>query len=81
MGTGLDWIRGPVDRQHYYNGEYKNGNMHFTYQVANPDGTHTKGNFIFYNISRDSVRQYQDITDENGKIISVTYDLTYLRKN
>jgi tetratricopeptide (TPR) repeat protein len=78
-----DWIGsgGPGDRQRFYNGEYKNGTMHFTYETVNATGTKTKGNFIFYNISRDSVRQYQDVTDDNGKIISVTYDLSYLRKN
>lgn len=78
-----DWIGsgGPSDRQHYYNGEYKNGNMHFTYETINAHGDRTRGTFIFFNISRDSVRQYQDVTDESGKIISVTYDLTYLRKN
>jgi hypothetical protein len=78
-----DWIGsgGPGDRQRYYNGEYKNGTMHFTYETRNANGSKTKGTFIFYNISRDSVRQYQDVTDDNGKIISVTYDLTYLRKN
>jgi len=78
-----DWIGsgGPGDRQRYYNGEYKNGTMHFIYEIRNANGSKTKGTFIFYNISRDSVRQYQDITDDNGKIISVTYDLTYLRKN
>jgi hypothetical protein len=47
----------------------------------NANGSKTKGTFIFYNIGRDSVRQYQDVTDDSGKIISVTYDLTYLRKN
>ncbi len=78
-----DWIGsgGPSDRQRYYNGEYKNGSMHFIYEILNANGSKTKGTFIFYNISRDSVRQYQDVTDDNGKIISVTYDLTYLRKN
>ena len=78
-----DWIgsAGPGDRQHYYNGEYKNGTMHFTYETVSANGSRTKGTFIFYNINRDSVRQYQDVTDDNGKIISVTYDLTYLRKN
>jgi len=78
-----DWIGsgGPGDRQHYYDGEYKNGSMHFTYETINANGSKTKGTFIFYNISRDSVRQYQDVTDDSGKIISVTYDLTYLRKN
>jgi tetratricopeptide (TPR) repeat protein len=78
-----DWIGsgGLVDRQRYYNGEYKNGAMHFNYEVTNTNGSNTKGTFIFYNISKDSVRQYQDVTDDNGKIISVTYDLTYVRKN
>ncbi len=78
-----NWIGsgGSSDRQRYYNGEYKNGSMHFTYEIVNTDGSKTKGTFIFYNISKDSVRQYQDVTDDSGKIISVTYDLTYLRKN
>ncbi len=78
-----DWIGsgGPSDRQRYYNGEYKNGSMHFIYETMNANGSKTTGTFIFYNISRDSVRQYQDVTDDSGKIISVTYDLTYLRKN
>jgi tetratricopeptide (TPR) repeat protein len=78
-----DWIGsgGSSDRQRFYNGEYKNGTMHFTYETTNSNGTKTKGTFIFYNISKDSVRQYQDVTDDNGKIISVTYDLTYLRKS
>jgi tetratricopeptide (TPR) repeat protein len=78
-----DWIGsgGASDRQRYNNGEYKNGMMHFTYETMNANGTKTTGTFIFYNISKDSVRQYQDVTDDTGKIISVTYDLTYLRKN
>ena len=77
-----DWIGsgGPGDRQHYDQGEFKNGQMHFSYQTANPQGERILGNFIFYYISRDSVRQYQDVTDNNGKTISVTYDLTYIRK-
>jgi tetratricopeptide (TPR) repeat protein len=77
-----DWIGsgGPGDRQHFYNGEFKNGTMHFQYEIKDQKGEKTKGNFIFYFISRDSVRQYQDVTDDQGKTVSVTYDLTYLRK-
>jgi tetratricopeptide (TPR) repeat protein len=77
-----DWIGsgGPVDRQRFYNGEFKNGAMRFTYTSTNAAGEKIKGNFIFYFISQDSVRQYQDVTDDSGKTISVTYDLTYLRK-
>jgi tetratricopeptide (TPR) repeat protein len=77
-----DWIGsgGPADRQHFYNGEFNNGAMHFIYETTNPKGEKIKGNFIFYFIDRDTVRQYQDVMDDNGKTISVTYDLTYLRK-
>lgn len=77
-----DWIGsgGPSDRQHYDQGEFSNGNMHFTYELTNPTGEKTRGNFIFYNISRDSVRQYQDVIDNSGKTISVTYDLMYIRR-
>ena len=80
METGLDWIRRTVDRQHYDQGEFSNGNMHFTYETTNTAGEKVKGNFIFYFISRDSVRQYQDVIDANGKTESVTYDLMYIRR-
>jgi tetratricopeptide (TPR) repeat protein len=77
-----DWIGsgGASDRQRFYNGEFRDGAMRFTYEMDNPGGEKIKGNFIFYNISRDSVRQYQDVTNEQGKTISVTYDLMYLRR-
>ena len=76
------WIGsgGPGDRQRYLNGEFKNGAMHFTYETTDPKGEKQKGTFIFYFINKDTVRQYQDVRDDNGKIISVTYDLTYRRK-
>ena len=77
-----DWIGsgGPGDRQRYYDGEYKNGHLHFIYETTGPQGVKMKGNFIFYNINRDSIRQYQDVMDSTGKTTSVTYDLTYRRK-
>jgi tetratricopeptide (TPR) repeat protein len=77
-----DWIGsgGAGDRQRYYNGEFKNGALHFSYESTSSNGEKIKGRFIFYHISKDSVRQYQDVTDKDGKTISVTYDLMYLRK-
>ncbi|HSZ32921.1 MAG TPA: hypothetical protein VK772_06400 [Puia sp.] len=77
-----DWIGagGPIDRQRYYNGVFKDGKMHFIYETTNANGVKVKGNFIFYFISQDSVRQYQDLMDSTGKTISITYDLTYRRK-
>jgi tetratricopeptide (TPR) repeat protein len=77
-----DWIGsgGPGDRQHYNNGIFKDGKMQFVYETTNSNGVKAKGNFIFYFINQDSVRQYQDLTDSTGKTVSVTYDLTYRRK-
>ena len=77
-----DWIGagGSGDRQHYYDGVFKDGKMQFIYETTNSNGGKAKGNFIFYFVSHDSVRQYQDIVDSSGKTVSVTYDLTYRRK-
>jgi tetratricopeptide (TPR) repeat protein len=78
-----DWIGsgGPGDRQHFYSGEYRDSTMHFIYEKTNANGEKVKGNFIFYFINENTVRQYQDVMDANGKTVSVIYDLTYLRKN
>ena len=77
-----DWIGGGGlgGRQRYYNGEYKNGAMHFTYETTNAKGEKQPGNFIFYNIDKDTVRQYQDISSDGGKTFTVSYDFTYKRK-
>ncbi len=77
-----NWIGsgGASDRQRYYNGVFKDGKMHFIYETTNPGGQKVKGNFIFYFINQDSVRQYQDVMDTAGKTISVTYDLMYRRR-
>ncbi len=82
-GTGKweqDWIGSAGGPQRYYNGEYKNGAMHFTYETTNAKGAKVSGNFIFYNIDKDTVRQYQDIINDDGKTITVSYDFTYVRK-
>ena len=67
-------------RQRYYSGEYKNGAMHFTYETIGAKGEKQTGNFIFYNIDKDTVRQYQDVSSDDGKTITVQYDFTYVRK-
>jgi tetratricopeptide (TPR) repeat protein len=78
-----DWIGSggfASGRQRYYNGEYKNGAMHFTYETTNAKGEKQAGNFIFYNIDKDTVRQYQDISNDGGKTFTVSYDFTYIGK-
>jgi hypothetical protein len=74
-----DWIGSGGGPQRYLNGEYKNDVMTFTYEnIAN--GKKITGNFKFYNMSKDTVRQYQDMNNDDGKTVTVSYDLTYVRK-
>ena len=74
-----DWIGSGGGPQRYLNGEYKNNVMHFTYEnMAN--GKKITGNFKFYNMGKDTVRQYQDVNNDDGKTVTVSYDLTYVRK-
>jgi hypothetical protein len=74
-----DWIGSGGGPQRYLNGEYKDKVMHFTYESV-MNGKKITGNFKFYNIGKDTVRQYQDINNDDGKTVTVSYDLTYVRK-
>ena len=77
-----DWLGsgGPADRQRFYSGEYKNGVMSFTSETTNPHGDKVKGNFRFYNIDKDTVRQYFETSIDDGKTYTPSYDFTYVRK-
>jgi len=74
-----DWVGSGGGAQKYLHGEYKNGAMHFTYESTS-NGQKMTGNFFFYNIDRNTVRQYQDMSTDGGKTYTVAYDLTYIRK-
>jgi hypothetical protein len=76
-----DWVGsgGGADQQHFINGEYNNGAMRFIYEKMT-NGKKSTGNFIFYNIDRNTVRQYQDVLNDDGKTYTVSYDFTYVRK-
>jgi hypothetical protein len=67
------------DIQHFVNGEYKDGAMRFTFETM-INGQKATGNFIFYNLGPDKVRQYQETSSDGGKTYQVGYDLTYIRK-
>jgi len=77
-----DWVGagGPGDRSRYYNGEYRDGAMRFTSETTDAKGVKTLGNFIFYNIDKNTVRQYLELSTDGGKTYQVSYDLTYVRK-
>ncbi len=77
-----DWLGagGPSDRQRFYNGVYENGIMHFTFETKDAQGNKQTGNFRFYNIDKDTVRQYSELSSDGGKTYQVSYDFTYIRK-
>lgn len=74
-----DWIGSNGGPQRYVNGIYKDSAMRFTYENIT-NGKKTTGNFIFYNLGPDKVRQYQDSSDDGGKTFTVSYDFIYIRK-
>jgi tetratricopeptide (TPR) repeat protein len=77
-----DWVGsgGAGDRARFYNGEYRDGAMRFNNETTDAKGTKTLGTFIFYNIDKNTVRQYLEQSTDGGKTYQVSYDLTYIRK-
>ena len=73
-----DWIGSGGGPQRYLNGVYKDSAMQFTYE-STANNKPVTGNFKFYNIDKNTVRQYQDVNNEDGKTVTVSYDLTYVR--
>jgi len=74
-----DWIGSAGGPQRYLDGVYKDSVMHFTYENVTNNKKVT-GNFKFYNIDKNTVRQYQDVNNDDGKTVTVSYDFTYVRK-
>lgn len=74
-----DWIGSGGGPQRYLNGVYEDSVMHFTYESTLKNKS-VKGNFKFYNIDKNTVRQYQDANNDDAKTVTVSYDFTYVRK-
>ncbi len=75
-----DWMGSDGAPQRYLEGEYKDTALRFTYEAVQ-NGQKTIGHFIFYNLGKDKVRQFQDMSVDGGKTFSVSYDFTYIRKH
>lgn len=65
--------------QLYVNGIYKDSAMVFDYETT-INGKVGKGHYILYNQGPDQFRQYQDVSFDGGKTITVNYDFIYRRK-
>jgi uncharacterized protein (TIGR02246 family) len=76
--TWVDNIGG----QHDYRGSLEDGNMVFTGDTPMPNGRRGRvpTRLTFFHVSKDSVRQYSELSIDSGKTWRVGYDLMYVRR-
>lgn len=70
---------GPGYVTRFYDGEYKDSVMQFTFEANTPQGKQT-GRFRFFNQGPNQVRQLSETSADGGKTWNTNYDLTYKRK-
>jgi tetratricopeptide (TPR) repeat protein len=77
-----DWLGsgGAGDRARYINGEYKDGVMTFTNETTDANGNKTLSKFQFFNVDKNTVRQYLEKSTDGGKTYQQVYNFTYVRK-
>jgi tetratricopeptide (TPR) repeat protein len=64
----------------YTDGEYINGTMKFAVATKDSNGKMQAGRFVFEKKRADEVRQYQEMTSDDGKTWNMLFDLTYKRR-
>jgi hypothetical protein len=71
-----------VGGQHDYKGSLKDGNMVFLGDTPAPNGQRGRipTRLTFFRISKDTVRQFSEISNDSGRTWQVSYDLTYVRR-
>ena len=74
------WAGSGSDVSYFDNGEYRDAAMRFTYRRTDQQGQTIEGDFVFYHLGPNKVRQFQDQTTDGGKTRQVVYDLIYVRK-
>ena len=70
---------GPGYVTRFYDGEYKDSVMQFTFEANGPQGKQA-GRFKFFNQGPDQVRQLSETSADGGKTWNTNYDFTYKRK-
>jgi hypothetical protein len=77
IGSGGINVNNP---QKFVNGEYSDNALRFTFEQVSPTGAKQIGRFIFFNIGPNEVRQFNEVSNDNGKTWTTVYDFTYKRK-
>jgi tetratricopeptide (TPR) repeat protein len=71
------WVDATGRLTHYFGEFHDDGNL---YYEADQFGTSNKIRMTFFNKGPDEVRQLGQVSSDGGKIWTVSFDLTYLRK-
>jgi tetratricopeptide (TPR) repeat protein len=68
--------------QHDYRGSLKNGNLEFIGDTPAPNGAlgRIPTKLTLFHISKDSVRQFSQVSADSGKTWTTAYDLMYVRR-
>jgi hypothetical protein len=71
-----------VGGQHDYRGSLEAGNMIFTGDTPMPNGRpgRVPTRLTFFRISKDSVRQFSELSTDSGRTWRTGYDLMYVRR-
>lgn len=80
-----EWRQTWVDAtggQHDYRGKLEGKNMVYYGELPPPPGqtVRARTRLTFFNISRDSVRQFAETSPDGGKTWTTSYDLMYVRR-
>ncbi|NUM79276.1 hypothetical protein HUU42_00620 [bacterium] len=63
-----------------FTGEYRDGAMVFEGESHRANGKKILRKMIFYNLGYDKIRQYSEMSLDNGKTWQIAYDFIYVRK-
>jgi hypothetical protein len=77
IGSGGLSLNNP---QLFVNGEYKDGAMRFEAVSTSPQNQKQLSRFIFFNMGPDQVRQFYEISVDDGKTWTTSYDFIYKRR-
>lgn len=71
-----------VGGQHDYRGALKDGNMVYVGDTPAPNGKlgRVPTRLTFFHVSKDSVRQFSEISNDSGRTWQTAYDLMYVRR-
>jgi len=72
------WVDQSGSTTHYL-GHLENGNMVFLADSFDPTGKPAKLRMTFFNLGSDKVRQFGEISYDNGGTWQTSFDLTYVR--